>query len=201
MAPLHFLKQLFFDYIPPFFLISLFLLLGGCSSVTTNNIIGTNPLVLTEEKWNGTWLHGNGTVTFKVLDSEKGLLQLVWLDDKNGKYVANAMTVQIMEGMEWNYLNVIESEERKKHPDSYLWGRVKKERNILYFWYPKVEHFKIAVNENLIKGWTLTDDKGNSYDESGVELSDSSGNIIALVEANEAKYFEWDSPIVLIKLQ
>lgn len=178
-------------------LILFVLLLAGCP-VVSKNIVGLEDYKLDAQKIDGTWINQDGAMMIKTLDAEKGVIKIIFLDDKEDIEKA---TIKIMKGKAWLYFNML-PEDSDKEP-KYLWGRISIEDNRIIFWHTANDPFAEAVKKRKIKG--KIDNKKQisgemSFETSTVILTDSAKNIINLVETSDKNYFVWDDPTVFIKL-
>ncbi|HDQ03959.1 MAG TPA: hypothetical protein ENN23_05225 [Deltaproteobacteria bacterium] len=172
-------------------------MLAGCP-VVSKNIVGLEDYTLDAQKIDGTWINEDGAMMIKTLDAEKGMIKIIFLEDKEDIEKA---TIKIMKGKKWLYFNML-PEESDKEPE-YLWGRISIEDNRIIFWHTANDPFAEAVKKRKIKG--KIDNKKQisgemSFETSTVILTDSAKNIINLVESSEKNYFAWDDPTVIIKL-
>jgi hypothetical protein len=173
------------------------MLLVGCP-VVSKNIVGLEDYKLDAQKIDGTWINEDGAMLIKTLDAEKGLIKIIFLEDKEDIETAK---MKIMKGKKWLYFNML-PEESDKEPE-YLWGRISIEGRRIIFWHAANDAFEEAVKTRNIKG--IVDKKKEisgklSFETSTVILTDSAKNIINLVESSDKNYFVWDDPTVFIKL-
>jgi hypothetical protein len=173
-------------------------MLTGCP-VVSKNIIGLEDYKLDAQKINGTWINDDGAMLIKALEPEKGIIKIIFLEDKENIETAK---MKIMKGKLWLYFNMLPEEGDSKDAE-YIWGRIQINDNRIIFWHASNDAFAKAVNERKVKG---TIDKKKqidgklSFETSTVILTDSAKNIINLVESAEKNYFVWDEPTVVIKL-
>jgi len=180
-----------------FLLIAALATVTGCP-VVSKNIVGLEDYTLDAQKIDGTWINEDGAMLIKALDAQKGLIKIIFLEDKEDIEKA---TIKIMKGKKWLYFNML-PEDSDKEPE-YLWGRISIEDNRIIFWHTANDPFAEAVKRRKIKG--KIDNKKQisgemSFETSTVILTDSAKNIINLVETSDKNYFVWDDPTVFIKL-
>ncbi len=172
-------------------------MLTGCP-VVSKNIVGLEDYTLDAQKIDGTWINQDGAMLIKTLDAEKGMIKVIFLEDKEDIETAK---IKIMKGKKWLYFNML-PEDGDKEPE-YLWGRISIEDNRIIFWHTANDPFAEAVKKRKIKG-TINKTKDISgkvsFETSTVILTDSAKNIINLVETSDKNYFVWDDPTVFIKL-
>ena len=180
-----------------FSLILISAMVTGCP-VVSKNIVGLEDYKLDAQKIDGTWINQDGAMLIKTLEPDKGIIKIIFLEDKEDVETAK---IKIMKGKSWLYFNIL-PEEGEKEPE-YLWGRIEIEEGRIIFWHASNEAFAKAVKERKIKG--IIDKKKQlngklSFETSTVILTDSAKNIVNLVELSEKTYFVWDDPTVIIKL-
>jgi hypothetical protein len=178
-------------------LILVLAMLTGCP-VVSKNIVGLEDYKLDAQKINGTWINDEGAMLIKVIEPDKGIIKIVFLEDKEKIETIN---VKIMKGKSWLYFNLLPEKDDKEI--EYIWGRIQRNDNRIIFWHASNEAFTKAIKERKIKG-TIEKKKQESgklsFDTSTTILTDSAKNIISLVESSEKTYFVWDEPTVIIKL-
>ena len=172
------------------------LVLASCSMVTSLQPVGIEPLKLVAAEWDGTWINSEGTVNLQVQDAEKGVFQMAWTEFKNGAYVMENYTLQVFSGKNYQFLNLLSGSDIKDI-EGYLWGRMKKEGNVFLIWLPNYDSFKQAI----LDGKVTTKAMETNDDSSTLVLTDSAQRIVELAESEGSLYFEWDKPIVLMKLK
>jgi hypothetical protein len=172
-------------------------ILMGCP-VISKNIVGLEDYKLDAKKIDGTWINNEGAMLIKVIDADKGILKLVFLEDREK---IEAMKIKIMKGNSWLYFNVMPGKEGKE--EEYIWGKIQTSENKIIFWNPSNEAFARAIEERKIKGRIDNkkhEDKTLSFTTSTVILTDSAKNIINMVEKSDTPFFTWDEPVFFIKL-
>ncbi|MDK9708895.1 MAG: hypothetical protein OEL83_17775 [Desulforhopalus sp.] len=176
------------------------LLLGGCSSVTSQFPVGLDDYQVTAKDWAGTWLCGDALITIKVKDEAKGILQLAWIEEKSGNLQFESIICQVSKGRKWLFANVLE-ESGKKADGTYFWGKIAKEDRKIVIWRPSVAAFREAVAAKRLQAMASTTDpnKTDTYRDDSVHLLDKPETIIDLVESGGSTYFEWEEPMILIK--
>jgi hypothetical protein len=177
------------------------LLLFGCSSVTSQHPVGLEPYPITGEEWDGTWLCDDALITIQVMDGAKGILQLAWIDKKSNSLQFESLTCQVSKGRKWFYANVLE-ESGKKADGTYFWGKIAKDGRKIVIWRPSVAAFREAVAAKRLQARVTTPDpaKTDTYRDDSVHLLDSPETIIDLVEKSGSTYFEWEEPMILVKI-
>jgi hypothetical protein len=172
-------------------------MLMGCP-VVSKNMIGLEDYKLDAQKINGTWVNDEGAMLIKAIDPEKGVIKIIFLEDKEK---IETVKVKIMKGKSWLYFNMLPDKDDKEI--EYIWGRIQINDNRIIFWHASNDAFTKAIKERKIKG-TIEKKKQESgklsFDTSSVIITDSAKNIISLVESSEKTYFVWDEPTFVVKL-
>ena len=172
--------------------------LMGCP-VVSKNMVGLQDFKLDAQKIDGTWINDEGAILIKAIDPEKGIIKIVFLEDKEK---IDTVKIKIMKGNSWLYFNILPEEDDSKDAE-YIWGRIQINDNKLIFWHASNDAFTKAIKERKIKGTIEKKKQENgklSFDTSTVILTDSAKNIINLVESSDKSFFLWDEPVVFIKL-
>jgi hypothetical protein len=177
-------------------LILVLAVLMGCP-VVSKNMVGLQEFKLDAQKIDGTWINDEGAILIKAIDPEKGIIKIIFLEDKEK---VETLMIKIMKGTSWLYFNILPDKDSK---DDYIWGRFQIKDNRIIFWHTSNEAFTKAIKDRKIKGMIekKTQENGKlSFDTSTVILTDSAKNIINLVESSDKSFFLWDEPVVFIKL-
>ena len=169
----------------------------GCP-VVSKNIVGLEDYKLDAQKIDGTWINDEGAMLIKVIEPDKGIIKIIFLEDKEN---IESVNVKIMKGKAWLYFNILPDEDSKDI--EYIWGRIQINENRLIFWYTSEDAFTKAIKKKKIKGViekTKQESGKLSFNISTAILTDSAKNIISLVESSDKSYFVWDEPTFVIKL-
>jgi hypothetical protein len=178
------------------FLLVLTAILMGCP-VVSKNMVGLEDYKLDANKIDGTWINDEGAMLIKVVDENKGILKLVFLEDRDK---IEPFKIKIMKGNNWLYFNVLPD---KDDNEEYIWGRVQINDNKIIFWHTSNEAFTKAIEKRKIKGKIdkkKQEDNKFSFTASNIVLTDSAKNIIDLVEKSDTVFFDWEEPVFFIKL-
>ncbi len=116
-------------------------LIFGCTTVSSVEPVGEHPKEISQDEWDGTWIHKNQSVTIKVLDTPKGLLQVAWVEEKGGSLKLESYQVAIRESSQWIFGNVKEKETSAR----YHWALMKKDKGQIVIWTPDPAHFRKLV--------------------------------------------------------
>jgi len=175
--------------------------LTGCSYVVSKHPVGLEKYPLNPDEWDGTWLHEDEVITIKVADESKGIVQIAWIETNQEKLTFESVTCQVMKGTNWLYINELEFPD-ENDDGFYFWGKLRKENRKIIFWVPSVEAFQEAAEDKQIHAIVNKTDStaGTKQRTEDVRLLDKPAKIIDLIENNGSKFFEWEEPIILIKL-
>ena len=99
----------------------------------------------------------------------------------------------------WLFFNIKDkSEDSDEH--GYFWGRIKRDGNTILLWDPDVEKFRSLVREGVLPG-EVKKSGDNKEKDSDVILGELSAEHIRVLTSGEhGVLFNWDKPLVLIKL-
>ena len=164
---------------------ALALALAGCDYVSSEHPVGTEPVIVAEEDWNGTWLHADGTITLRVVDSAQGLLEAAWVDEDEGRFVLETVRIHLRQHGGWTFASFAGVEDFPDH----LWSRLGIDGRQVFLWWPRTEEFARLVADGLLPG---------EVDEDGdVTLERLADEQLAIVVSEEhGALFEWDEPMV-----
>jgi hypothetical protein len=164
-------------------LIPILLMVTGCT-IPSKNLVGLQEYPVDPQQMDGTWINSDGAVVLRVVEPEKGIVRMIFLEDKETPEI---FTVKIMKGKSWLYFNLLS--EKNQAENMFLWGKVSIEKNKIIAWLPSDNAFIKAIAEGKLLGTVKPPC-----------LADSAKNIIELVESSEKTFFEWEEPMLLIKL-
>jgi hypothetical protein len=68
-----------------FFTLLMAALIFGCAAVSSVAPVGERAKEISQNEWGGTWIHKSHSITIKVLNEQKGLLQVAWVEEKEGR--------------------------------------------------------------------------------------------------------------------
>jgi len=185
------------------------LIFSGCSSVTSNSLIGLENCNLNEKDWNGIWiLEKEDFVKIKIVDKENGIVKAVSINEKDNHFELSEIIFQIKKGKKWLYANILE-ENGKKTNKEYFWCKIKNENGKIIYWLPSVQTFLEASEAKKIKAIVHKSAQASTGDgEKALEgskfvsviLEDEPNAIIDLIENANENYFEWENPFILEKI-
>lgn len=166
------------------------IVLSGCSAAYSIKPLGEQPLTLVPEEWEGTWIHKEGTVVVAVTDSAKGVIEVGWVEKRQGRLAFEAYQVQLLKSGEWLFGNVLDLDK----PGRYLWGRVSKDDGQLTLWVPDVTKIKALVEKAVLPGTLINDGEDVVLDAL------SAAHLQVITTASEGAVLEWGRPLVFLRL-
>jgi hypothetical protein len=163
------------------------LLLAGCNAVYSDKPVGETPVVVTPEEWEGTWAHKEGAVTVAVSDGAKGLLDVGWVEKKQGQLVFEHYRVQLLQSGRWMF----GSTEDSKRPAHFVWGSIEKDGEQLILWTPNVARVRELVATGELRGRLLDDD---------VMVTDAAPGDIEKIMSLAVGAMDWERPLVFNRI-
>jgi hypothetical protein len=165
----------------------------GCHPVQSGAPVGSRPVPLVAEDWNGTWCGDDGDpVRFRVVDSANGVLRMSGIEIEEGeaRWKHSYLYLRTAPGVEnWIFLSVAD-ELSEDEPPSYYWARVKRKGEFLLVWFPDPAKFESLVEDGMLPG-EIDDDRD-------VRLGELDDAHLALIAGEESgALFEWDDPHIL----
>jgi hypothetical protein len=165
------------------------LLLQGCANVLVDKPIGLEPSTITASEWDGSWFNPGGTLTVKVVDGDRGLIDIASIETKDDGLKMESHRLVLKEAGKWTLASM---KADKDEGSGWLWGRIKKDEKQIIFWLPKVDEFKKLVTDGRLPG-QIRDDN--------VILGKLTPAQLALITSDKAAtLYHWDEPMVLMKL-
>ncbi len=169
---------------------ALVLVLAGCDHVSSKYPVGSSPLAVEEEDWQGTWLHADGAIILRVVDSELGLLEAAWVEEKGGEFVLETVRVHLRQHGGWTFASFAGVEDL---PD-FLWSRLEREGRETFLWWPRPDEFQRLVEAGLLPG-EVGEDSDVTLDRLGDE------QLAILISEEDGVLFDWDEPMTFRRLQ
>lgn len=168
----------------PFLLLVMFA--SGCTAVVSKRQVGEKAASLKANDWEGVWITSDGTAKVKVVDANKGLLKVFWLDDEQGKTEMKTADVELRQSGDWLFANTKDEKGR-----GYVWGRIKNEDRQIILWIPDAEKFK-----QLVEGGTFH----GKIENDGLILEElTSQDVNLITSGKQGILFQWDKPVVFVK--
>jgi hypothetical protein len=163
-------------------------LVFGCGAVSSVGPVGERPREISQDEWNGTWINKNHSITIKVLDEQKGLLQVAWVEEKEGGLKIESYQAAIRESGEWIFGNVKE----KADSSSHYWALIKKDAGQIIIWTPDPVQFRKLIQTGVLRG------KVEKYDVILEKLT--ADDLKVILSGDKGVYFEWQNPVVFFRL-
>jgi len=171
-----------------FFMLLLSVLILGCATVSSVEPVGEAPKEISQNEWGGTWIHKDHSITIKVLNEQKGLLQIGWVEEKEGELKLESYEVAIRESGGWIFGNVKGKEEAASH----YWALMKKEAGQMIAWTPDPAQFRKLVQTGDLRG------KVERYDVILEKLTPD--DLKGILSGNKGVCFEWQNPVVFFRI-
>lgn len=161
----------------------------GCSSVISKRPVGEKPAKIAAKDWEGNWVGTDGAVKVKVVDADKAILRVVWLeDDQQGKPTMKTAEVELRESGGWLFANTKEEDKGR----GYVWGRIRNEDGQIIVWSPDETLFKQLMKEGVFPG---------KVDGDEVILDELKPQHLKIITSGErGVLFSWDKPTVFVKV-
>jgi hypothetical protein len=161
----------------------------GCSSVISKRPVGEKPARIVAKEWEGDWVGTDGAVNVKVVDADKAILRIAWVeDDEQGKPAMKTADVELRESGEWLFVNTREEDKDR----GFVWGRIKNEDRQIIVWPPDDKSFAQCVKDGVFPG-TLDGDE--------VILDELKPQHLKIItSAERGVLFAWDKPNVFAKV-
>ena len=162
----------------------------ACSSVISKRPLGERPARIVAKEWEGNWLGPDGPVNVKVVDADKAILSVAWLeDDEQGKPTMKTAQVELQQSGDWLFANTWEEDKGR----GYIWGRIKNEDGHVTVWLPDEKVFKQLMKDGIFPGKTDGDE---------IVLDELEPQHLKLItSAERGVLFFWDKPLVFQKVR
>lgn len=164
-------------------------LICGCAAVSSVEPVGERPKEISQNEWGGTWIHKNHAITIRVSDKQRGLLQVAWVEEKEGGLKLESYEVEIRESGEWLIGNVKE----KQGSDRYYWALVQKDEGQIIVWTPDPAQFTKLVQTGVFRGKL---EKGGSV----VLEKFTPEHLKVVLSGDKGACFDWKKPVVFFRL-
>lgn len=173
--------------------------LAGCSAVLTVAPVGSEPIVLDPNEWDGLWCDVGAAAAAAAsgtLIDERGCLVLTVIDPEEGTLKAADPTSH-----EPEQAAIVRREPRSgavfltipwppEADGEAFWVRIRMRDDVLIFWEPRVDVFRDLVAAGALPGVSGTD----------VVLFRLDGEALATLDEQHASLFRWDDPQVLVRV-
>jgi hypothetical protein len=171
-----------------FFVLLAGALIFGCAAVSSVEPVGERPKEISQNEWGGTWINKSHSITIQVLDEQKGLLQVAWVEEKTGGLKIESYQVAIRESGEWIFGNVKETRDSA----SYYFALIKKDAGQIIVWTPNPVQFRKLVETGVLRG------KLGKYDIILEKLT--TDDLKGILSNDKGVCFEWQNPVVFFRL-
>ncbi len=162
---------------------------AGCSNVYTTQPVGESPASLNAEDWDGQWFKEDGALTIKVMDEEKGILKVAWIEPEDDDLKLESMDLYLLKAGEWMFANHRDNKDPAK--PRWMWGRIELSGKRLIVWLPEVERFTPLITSGRLPGLV---------EGSDVFLGDLKPEHLEIIMSGaEGTLFDWEDPFVLTR--
>ena len=163
-------------------------LIFGCAAVSSVEPVGERAKETSQKEWGGTWIHGSHAITIKVLNEQKGLLQVAWVEEKEGGLKLESYQVAMRESGQWIFGNVKEKEDAASH----YWALIKKDTGQIIVWNPDPARFRKLVQTGDLRG------KVEKCDVILEKLT--ADDLKGVLSGDKGMCFDWQNPVVFFSL-
>jgi hypothetical protein len=163
------------------------LLLGGCHAVYSTQPLGEAVVPVSPSDWEGTWVHRDSAVTVAVIDEAKGLLEVGWIEEQQGRLAFEHFQVRMTKSGRWMF----GSTEGMERPSYLVWGHIEKDDNQLILWTPNLQRMRELVTGGALAGRLLGDD---------VLLVDPDPEAVETIMAVTEGAMNWEQPMVFRRI-
>jgi hypothetical protein len=183
--------------------------LTGCHAVYSTHPVGDAPVAVSPDDWEGTWVHRDGALTVAVLDPEKGVLEIGWVEKKQERLKLERYKVLLRKSGEWLFGSVQDPDK----PKLYVWGRIKNADGQIVLWAPDVQKAMALVEKGVLPGHvekmndvSFTDPEAVGpgpipSKESDVVLTRLGATELKVIMSGETGgFFDWERPLVFRRL-
>lgn len=174
--------------------ISVFLLVSGCSSVTTDRPLSADSKPLDKEKFEGTWLFGDDALTVRFASNGVGRLAGVeWKDDQ---FQLAQGEMIVTEGKKNNFLSVRFQEDGVWTNEYCFFQYSFTDQGDLLLWLPNPDVFEHAIKTNALSGVVRKEQFSTS-----VTVTNATGVLLDFINQPERlDLFKYKEPVVLRRI-
>jgi len=167
----------------------LLLTVCGCNPVISKRPVGEQPARIVAKEWEGHWVTTDGAAEIKVVDANKGVLKVFWLEDDNrGNPGMKTAEVELRESGGWLFASTLEPDKSR----GFVWARIKNENREIIIWSPDAKSFAHCVRDGVFPGKIAGDE---------VLLDDLKPQHLKIITSGErGVLFSWDEPTVFVKV-
>jgi len=199
------------------FLLVVLFFLSGCSAVTSLNPVGTNPIQIQKDDWEGCWCSGvekeEMFLFVWVKDKDKGVLRIgVVAEVKEEKdLILMKFDVQLRQGKSSVFGNILfkefaqgdakEDETNELLEKSYFWFMIKNVDGSIVIYLPNAVTFKELVKEGKLKGETVKN-SSNKFASDDIVICEPTDKITQFIDSYDysGKLFDWESPLTFWRI-
>lgn len=164
-------------------------LIFGCAAVCSVGPVGETAKSLSDGEWDGTWICQDHAIMMKVLEPQKGFLQIAWLEEKEGSFKVESYRVEIRESGDWLLGNIKEKEGSSR----YYWALIKKDKGQMIVWFPDASEFAKLVQAGALSGKVEKDGRVILEKFTAEDLK-------SVLSGDKGVCFEWKRPTTLFRV-
>jgi hypothetical protein len=124
--------------------------LPACGAVLVEQPAGDTPLALDPEAWEGAWVLDGDLYMARVVDSERGELEIAAIDkDADGEFVFEKMTLLLRDGGDWIIGN-LRDEEWEESGFAVAVGKLQEDQLLILL--PDIDKFRALVEAGTLPG-------------------------------------------------
>jgi len=165
------------------------LFLSGCAAVSSIEPMGERPKQVVPTDWAGTWVHRDHPVAVRVSDPQQGLIDVAWVEEKQGALRLESYRIALRESGDWTFGNVREAD-RLGHN---YWGVFRKDEGQILIWTPDPERCATLVKNGTVPG---------TVEEGGDVILDrlTPEQTLRVVSGEHGGCLSWTEPLVYFRL-
>ena len=122
----------------------------GCYAVYTTHPMGQDPIKISKEKWDGTWINNDGSIVVKVTDPEKGRLIAAVIESKDNDLKLEKYDIELRGTNNFIFINIKAKDKYGK--EFFVWGKIKKKEREIIMWGPDIDKFRKLVTTKKLPG-------------------------------------------------
>lgn len=158
-------------------------MLTGCAAVRSDRPLGATAVAIKPEAMDGVWTYQGGSVHLATLDKAQGLLELAWIERRDGKFAIKTARVNVL-----RQDDVVFASLEEKY-GVFIFGRIKLEPEAIIVWLPDFARFKKLIEEKRLAG------KVNSDNE--IMLTNLEEKQMRIIADRGERLFNLEHPVVL----
>ena len=173
--------------------VAIAILMSGCAAVYVPEPLGEEAVKL-DDSWSGTWLHDDGIITTRVADADKGTLDVVWIEESEGKFKMETFTAIIRSHDGHVFANFKD----KDSDHGYFWLLVdKRSRDEAVIWSANAKQFRSLISDSKLEGQILHPESEHNHN---VALKEVPGDLLEKITEPSANLLQWQEPGFMVRV-